>query len=201
MSRKNALDLNGQIFGLLTITKKIGRIKGSSSIYWEAICECGRTTLRPATVFKKLVSCGCTRAELTSLRHRLNGRHCKSRSREYRTWRSMMERCYKEENPSYKHYANILVCERWFDFKNFYSDMGDKPKDMSLGRIDNNGNYEPSNCRWETVAEQNVNRSVSVTPETRKLIIEIMERDNITYQGARHRLKKIGLFKKVKDCI
>lgn len=76
----------------------------------------------------------------------------------YRSWDRMKSRCY---SPSAKPYKNkgVTVCERWMEFENFYADMGDRPEGMSLDRIDNDGIYEPSNCRWATVSEQNLNRS------------------------------------------
>lgn len=78
----------------------------------------------------------------------------------YNTWHAMFERCY---NPNHNGYCNygargIVVCDRWFSFKNFIDDMGDKPrKDFSIYRINPDGNYEPSNCKWSTMKEQAAN--------------------------------------------
>ena len=82
-----------------------------------------------------------------------------------RRWVSMHDRCYNPDSVSYRYYGGrgITVCERWFEFQPFWDDMGQAPLDewnqktCSIGRIDNNGNYEPSNCRWETQAQQNRN--------------------------------------------
>lgn len=108
-------------------------------------------------------SCGCARRKHG---HTIGAR-CKTKiSSEYNTWRNMIERC---TNPSYKLYVNyggrgISVCERWLDsFENFITDMGKKPTpDYSIERINNNGNYEPSNCKWESKVNQARNKRSNV---------------------------------------
>jgi hypothetical protein len=79
----------------------------------------------------------------------------------YNTWHNMKGRCNNPKDAAYKYYGGrgIKVCERWnSSFENFVEDMGERPKGLTLDRIDNNGNYEPSNCRWTTMATQVANR-------------------------------------------
>lgn len=84
--------------------------------------------------------------------------HGMSRSRTYRSWSEMKRRCGNPENSIYK---NISYCERWKDFNNFFSDMGERPEGTSLDRINTYGNYEPSNCRWADKYTQSNNRKNS----------------------------------------
>ena len=84
---------------------------------------------------------------------------------EYKSWISMKSRCNGPNSTNYKYYGGrgITVCERWDSFNNFLADLGPRPEGMTLDRIDSNGNYEPGNCRWATVTNQNQNRSNTVT--------------------------------------
>lgn len=83
----------------------------------------------------------------------------------YSTWESMRNRCNNQNNKRYKDYGGrgIKVCKQWDSFKTFEADMGPRPEGYTLGRIDNNGDYEPNNCEWQTRATQSANRRPSNT--------------------------------------
>lgn len=90
--------------------------------------------------------------------------HARLRTRTYESWRLMKKRCTYSRCKAYEFYggAGITFCERWSKFENFLEDMGERPEGKTLDRIDCNGNYEPSNCRWATVEEQMMNRKNTV---------------------------------------
>lgn len=113
------------------------------------ICDCGSelTVYCQSLITGNTKSCGCLQGE---------SRHLKSKSREYYSWKGMIQRCLNESHTYYPIYGGrgIRVCERWMDFRNFYSDMGDRPSGFTLDRIDNFGDYEPQNCRWASQKTQ-----------------------------------------------
>lgn len=159
-----AIDMTGQRFGrLLVIERNFSPWSGTDKhARWWCQCDCGRwvsvlqNNLRPSQK-----SCGCHRSEVTAA---LNVTHGKSRTRAYRAWGGMIHRCTNQNYPGWEHYGGrgIAVCEHWrTSFENFYADMGDPPAGLSIDRENNNGNYEPGNCRWATALEQRHNRSDS----------------------------------------
>ena len=87
-------------------------------------------------------------------------RHGKCGTKIYRLWKGMVNRCHQPSDFNYKYYGarGIAVCARWRDFKNFYSDMGERPKGKMLDRRNNNGNYSPDNCEWVTAKQSGNNR-------------------------------------------
>lgn len=109
---------------------------------------------------KFFCSVACSNRASKNKRHGLVG------TTEHNIWLALRKRCNSPTDPAYCLYGGrgIKVCERWNDFNNFLADMGPRPLGRSLDRIDNDGNYEPSNCRWATATEQSRNRSNAWTP-------------------------------------
>lgn len=156
------LDLGGKTFGRLLVLSECAERNQDGLVIWRCRCDCGKEVLVAGASLKKggTKSCGCRR--LDHLRA-LGGRkrtHGKSTEPIYQVWRSMVKRCHLPSASGYKNYGGrgIKVCEAWMDFQAFYADMGDAPTGLSIDRIDVNGDYEPSNCRWATQKQQSENR-------------------------------------------
>lgn len=147
----------GNRYGRYTVIS-LGDRKGGK-VMWNCICDCGTEKSVRGTELRygRTVSCGCYNLEKSKKQRTKHG--CNHPL--YYTHANMIQRCTNTENPEYKNYGarGISVCDRWINsFDDFVEDMGEKPsKNHSIDRVDNNGNYEPLNCKWSTREEQNRN--------------------------------------------
>ena len=162
------IDLTGMRFERLNILCEIKERSKSKKVIWQCKCDCGRETFVSSAhlISGHTRSCGCIQRE--AVKSLDNSTHKDSKSATYYTWNSMKSRCYNPKNDSYYRYGGrgIQVCDRWLNsYENFLEDMGHKPDECSLDRINNDGNYDPTNCRWATIYEQANNMSNNVRME------------------------------------
>ena len=181
---------NGQRFGRLTT---INPVIIKQRTHWNCACDCGKETTVHASNLAagKVRSCGCLKAELDGTRNRTHGL---SQTRTYKIWKGMIKRCHNPAASGYHKYGarGIAVCDRWrTSFEAFLSDMGECKPELSIDRVDNNGNYTPENCRWATTKDQAYNRRNTVLFDGRTLL-EWSEISGISYGTLKRRLLKTG---------
>lgn len=189
--RKEFKDITGQRFGRLTAIK---RIEGKKPTYWLCECDCGN---RKEIQLNNLTtgnskSCGCLSKEHHVIKHNA------SNTRLYNIYLAIKNRCLLKSCSNYKRYGGrgIKVCQEWIDnFENFreWSISNGYNDQLSIDRIDNNGNYCPENCRWTTVKEQANNRRSNVILTYNGISQTIMqwsEEINIPYMTLRARIER-----------
>ena len=151
----------GLKFGRLTVVDDLGNSRVA------CLCDCGLSVFVRCQSLRtgNTQSCGCLKIEraqqnlpapIRTHGEAQRGKH----TREYRIWIDMKSRCFNPLNKHWNDYGGrgITICDRWMDFSNFLADMGRRPSGLSIDRINNDGNYEPNNCRWATAKEQQHNQ-------------------------------------------
>ena len=146
-------------YGRLLVVSSRHKREGRRNYYRTCRCECGaiKDIIEDSLKSRKTRSCWCLQKERVS---ECNSTHGKSHISAHAIWLGMISRCHKFGSSGYQDYGGrgIKVCARWKKFENFYADMGDRPEGLTLERKNNDGNYEPGNCKWATLEEQANNK-------------------------------------------
>jgi hypothetical protein len=149
-------DKIGLQFGRLVVKELLSKKPVAK---WRCVCDCGVEVDVWGGHLKSGVtrSCGCLLTDFNKTNHKTHGM---TKSRTYKSWRSMINRCTLPSTPSYKSYGakGIGYDSSWKDFNNFLSDMGERPEGMTLDRIDGAKGYSRENCRWANPSQQQANR-------------------------------------------
>lgn len=185
----------GDRHGCWTVVGYVGRKPNSTHKLWLCRCDCGneKTVTSGCLTGGVSRSCGCLQRELASKTHLKHGR---CRSPEYHSWSGMWSRCTNPSNKDYHRWGGrgIRVCRRWKSFSSFLADMGQKPgSKYSLDRINNLGNYKPSNCRWAVPKTQARNKRDTIyltIKGKRRALVEWAEISSVPYYQIHRRIRK-----------
>lgn len=189
------IDYTEKKYGYLTALEFIKR--ENKKTYWKCKCDCGKEIIIPITYLTSgdTKSCGCYRKKVA--KNNAKTIHNMSKSRLYRIWIEIKRRCYNIDRENYKYYGGrgIIVCDEWKkDFMSFYNwAIKNGYKDnLTIDRINNDGNYEPNNCRWATIKEQNNNMRTNhyIYYENKKYTMsQFAEKYNIPYYIVKNRIR------------
>ena len=186
------LNILGKQFGRLTVVSKTDTKDTHGNYLYFCKCACGNTKIASGSLVNqgKIKSCGCLRRDIPN-----RFSHLMSHTREYKIWAEMRKRCLNPNQKTFSYYGGrgIEICKRWGKFENFHSDMGNCPEGFTLDRINPDGNYEPSNCRWASVKTQTRNRRqnhlITFNGKT-QCLAAWAEEIGITYGALKQRIKR-----------
>ena len=197
------IDLTGKRFGRWLVLEHQGQYEPGNPLrgtIWKCQCDCG--TIRDKVRYGALASgrsnsCGCLRVDLMTAKGQPIGPT--AYPSEYHIWQGIKTRCLNRNHPSFQHYGarGITICPQWeASFRSFFTDMGPRPTpSASIDRIDNAGNYEPTNCRWATRQEQasNTRRNRLFEWGGKQMnLTEICRLENVRYANMYQRLFTVG---------
>lgn len=199
------VETEGYRFGRLLATEEVSPVFSGVQFKrkrrYLCQCDCGNKIVVQLGNLRSghTQSCGCLQIEKTSKANTTHG-HCKGRTRPdtYSAWAEMSSRCTNPKVEGYPHYGGrgIKVCERWHDYENFLSDMGERPEGMTIERIRVNGDYEPRNCIWANAETQanNTRRNVLIwTGENYTTLARFAKAYGIPYHRFYHQYKTKGI--------
>jgi hypothetical protein len=185
----NVKDISGQRFTMLLVLFAVGR-DARRNIIWRCKCDCGKEAefIASALIHNLKRSCGCSP---------LREQHRQTGTKAYRCWKGIISRCCDPNHSAYARYGGrgITICERWrLSFTDFLTDMGQPTSEKhSIDRINNNGNYEPDNCRWADIHTQLRNYSANVWIEldgVRLIGVDWEKITGVKYRTVRYRLSR-----------
>ncbi len=189
------IDIAGQAFGELTAIAPTGRRSAANNRIWMFRCACGNSREADGVAVRsgRITTCHKCAKQRAILRQSTHGL---TNTAEFRIWTDIHTRCYNQRRPEYPNYGGrgIRMCKRWrASFADFLSDMGSRPSPHhSIDRINNDGNYEPGNCRWATRREQALNRRTNVLVTIngqRRTLSEWAEQSGIAFKTVYRRWK------------
>lgn len=189
------IDISGEKFHMLTVVERVQNTDRGMPMF-RCICDCGNETIVRGSNLKSgaVKSCGCLKRISHSTTHNM------SKSKIYRIWAGMKNRCYNKNAKPYKRYGGrgVLVCDEWLDsFENFYgwAIASGYEEGLTIERIDNNGNYAPNNCKWIPLGRQASNRSRNKSIKYKGEVHNLAEwcrKLGISYSLVHNRINKLG---------